>query len=319
MTNTPTNNLSKQRILQLLAAVGSKPADDSIDVEAVEYDWKKPHRFNTRQLKKLDDFFESAATSMSRRFADLCPGNFNVTIDSTEQLFVDTLGQTSEQDQCDYYLAFSTEQTGTCGYIGVSSKTALVWTNNLLGEAEAEIDLERELSSLEESFLYDITCGIIEAFSEPHGTYDFRPTKQLTFKQMPLKLKAGELTRIHFKVQKEGTEGTDAQIMLLSDLLDPITGKTFHLDNEFSKDQIYKAAVDRIQQMPLSINVQLASTVLTLEQVMTLQVNDILLLNKKVDEPAEVIIDNQLVIHGQPVKSAGKYAVVITELTDRKT
>jgi flagellar motor switch protein FliM len=48
---------------------------------------------------------------------------------------------------------------------------------------------------------------------------------------------------------------------------------------------------------------------------MGLRPGDILLLDKKVDEPVELIIQGQTFFRGRPAKSAGRYAVVITEQT----
>ena len=67
--------------------------------------------------------------------------------------------------------------------------------------------------------------------------------------------------------------------------------------------------------MPVSITAQLASTVLTLEEALNLEAGDILLLDKKVNEPIELITSGRTALLGRPAKSAGKYAVVITELS----
>jgi flagellar motor switch protein FliM len=45
---------------------------------------------------------------------------------------------------------------------------------------------------------------------------------------------------------------------------------------------------------------------------MNLQADDILLLDKRVDQPAELIVDGRTVYYGYPAKSEGKYAVTIT-------
>jgi flagellar motor switch protein FliM len=64
--------------------------------------------------------------------------------------------------------------------------------------------------------------------------------------------------------------------------------------------------------MPVFITGKLASAVLTFEEIMDLQPDDILLLDKKVDQPAELIVGDRTVYYGSPAKSAGKYAVAIT-------
>ncbi len=48
---------------------------------------------------------------------------------------------------------------------------------------------------------------------------------------------------------------------------------------------------------------------------MSLEVGDILLLGKKVNESIELIVSGRTAFRGRPAKSAGKHAVVITELS----
>lgn len=49
---------------------------------------------------------------------------------------------------------------------------------------------------------------------------------------------------------------------------------------------------------------------------MNLQVNDMLLLDKSVDEPIELIVEGKAVFSGRPAKSGGKYAAVIGAMLD---
>jgi flagellar motor switch protein FliM len=48
--------------------------------------------------------------------------------------------------------------------------------------------------------------------------------------------------------------------------------------------------------------------------MMSLHVDDVLLLDKRLNEPVELIIEGQTIFRGQPAKSDGNHAVVITEL-----
>ncbi len=65
--------------------------------------------------------------------------------------------------------------------------------------------------------------------------------------------------------------------------------------------------------LSVSVTAQLASTVLTFEEIMGLGVDDILLLDKRTNEPVELIVKGRTVFRGRPAKSDGRYAVVITE------
>ena len=71
--------------------------------------------------------------------------------------------------------------------------------------------------------------------------------------------------------------------------------------------------MEHLQQMPVTVPARLASTTLTFQEVLDLGPGDILLLDKPVDGPAELIIDGRTVFRGRPAQSQGRYAVVILE------
>jgi flagellar motor switch protein FliM len=96
--------------------------------------------------------------------------------------------------------------------------------------------------------------------------------------------------------------------------MESVVGKAEQAVGVFSADDISKAILGHMQQMPVFITAQLAATVFTLKEIMSLEVGDILLLDKKVNEPIELITSGRTALLGRPARLAGKYAVVITEL-----
>lgn len=310
------NNLSKEKIQQLLTAVGSGPMEDTTGIEATEYNWNKPHCFDRKQFNKLDNFTKKVAKAMTVKFVDFCHSQFDVTVVSTKQHFATKLvDQAMESRQDDYYLAFGTDQDHPCGLISIPIKTAFIWATQLLGDPESEENSGRDLSQLEESLLLDLLSALIEAFSQNIG--DFQPAKNIVRGLFPLELKGTEeLCKITLDVKKKNQEsGSETYILVLCSKLESVVGKAAETVGGFSAEDTSKAILGHIQQMPVCITAQLASTVLTLEEVMSLEVGDILLLDKKVNESIELVVSGQTAFRGRPAKSAGKHAVLITELS----
>ncbi len=63
----------------------------------------------------------------------------------------------------------------------------------------------------------------------------------------------------------------------------------------------------------MTVRAVLASATLTFQEVLDLGPGDILLLDKSVDGPTELILDGRTVFRGRPARSDGQYAVVILE------
>lgn len=315
MSPKATDNLSRERIHQLLNAVGSEPEGDAAQIETTPYNWREPHCFSSEQLVTLDDFAERLATAVAEKFFDFCRSQFDVTITSTAQHFADEfLNPPSDGEQKDYYLPFGADQEHICGLVGIPEQAADIWATQLLGDSESEKDSGRVLSQLEQSLLSDLTSALVEAFSGSHTACDFHPAGTIVREQWPLELNGTEeLCKISFDVKKADSQDiSGAYFLILCRKLEPVVGKAAQAAGEFSAGEISRAVLNHLQEMPVTVTAQLASATLTFEEIMNLQVDDILLLDKKVDQPVELLADGRRVCHGWPAKSAGKYAVTIT-------
>lgn len=315
MSNPVNNNLSKPIVQKILLALGSKPIEVTKRIEATEYDWRKPHYFSNNQLNKLDSFTQNVAHICTGKFSHLFHGDFNVTIVSTTQHFANELiNQDNEQSY--YYIAFGEDQENPFGLIAISAQSAITWTTQILGDTESQEDSKRDLSKLEESLLLDIITALVEAFSEAYNNNDLQPVKNIVKDQFPIELQGTEeLCKITFSAKEARSEnGPEAYFLIYCENLKPIVEKNVQNSKDFSAQEISKAIFNHLQKMLVSVTAQLASTVLTFEEVMSLGAGDILLLDKKIDEPVELIVEDRILFRGRPAKSSGKYAVVITEL-----
>jgi flagellar motor switch protein FliM len=312
MNSAHAGNLSREKIQQLLATVGSEPNEDKAQIEAVEYDWQQPHYFNSEQLSKLDEFTKEAAKEMAEKFAKFCNNDFDVAIISTTEHFAAEL-RSQDQGRQAYYLTFGSNPDRQYGLICIPAQTAFIWATQLLGDSESNEDSQRELSQLEESLLLDISSALIEAFFSHGENCDVKAGQSLDKKSLPLELQDTDaLCKIAFQVRKTDQEnGSDAYILILCSELEPFVGKTSKAADTTSAADSSKAILEHIQPIQVSIRALLASTVLTFEQVVNLRPGDILLLDKRIDEPLELLIDGRTVFRGWPAKSDGRHAVVI--------
>ena len=332
MTQPPKNNSGPQRrrseagkgrIQQLLAVIGSNAAatgrDNGIGVETVDYDWHLPHFFNSRQTKKLTGFAAKAATLITEKFGALCQHSFEVTITSTSEHFAGQfLGQApsgQSQNPGNYYLPFRVGQESPCGFISIPPQTAVVWATQLLGDAESKENSARPLSDLEATFLFDMASLIVKAITEAGEKCPFGVASDSLTDVLPLQLKGEEeFCKITFQVKKAGSEsGSEAHILVLCEKLSQALGETALTTGKFSPETIARAMQNHIEKIPVPITVQLACVPVTVEEVLNLAVGDVLLLDKKINEPAQLIAAGKTVCRGLCAKLAGNFALSVTE------
>jgi flagellar motor switch protein FliM len=322
MSSSIADNLSREKLRQLLSAVGSQPTEDTAEIEATEYNWHECHYFNLQQLSRLEQVAEEMAAAVADKLAGLFHTNFSVTITSVTQHFARELvpqepaEHASSSNQEDYYLAFGPARQRPSGFIGIPPQTAVAWVTQLLGDSEAEKASANDFSQLEESLLLDVASAIVEALcTRLPDFHNFGPGSTVVKGQLPIELQeTEELCKIVFSAQKADSEnGCEAYFVTPCSMLARAVGKSTETHGRFSAEDASRAILEHVQEMPVSVTARLACTVLTFEQVMSLRPCDVLILDKPIDEPVELIVDGRTVFRGQPAKSAGQRAVVITE------
>jgi len=327
MSSHGSNNLSKEKVRQLLAAMG-RTTEREEPIDAVMYDWHQPHYFNQTQLRKLESLAEQAAASIAERLVQLYQGDVNVTVRAITQHFGDRFrGETTDGIRSDYYLAFGSQTEPTLGLVGLSQQTAIAWVTQLLCDNEPERDSAHPqselsgtvLSPLEESLLTDVAVAVVEAFCAPFRAFhSFGPVQELVTGQLPIELgDTAEICKFIFNVQKADSESSnEVYVVVPCDVLAPMVGKTATIEEPISSEDVSKALLEHVQQMPVTIAARLASTAFSFEGLMDLQASDILVFDNKVDQPIDLMLGGQTLFCVRPAKSAGQYAVVMTGLRD---
>jgi hypothetical protein len=88
---------------------------------------------------------------------------FDVSATAVTQHFAGDLHRIVEPDRS-FCLTFGPDNGPPCGFLMISSQTAMAWVVGLLGDSESDGDPDRPLSALEESLLSDLVAAALEAF-----------------------------------------------------------------------------------------------------------------------------------------------------------
>jgi len=316
MTDSTSKNLTNEKVQQILAAVGTNnTSNDDENIESTPHNWNQARYFNSEQLEEIENFTTKLAEVMAEKFSMLYNSDFDTTITSTTQHFAGDFSDSDGKEK-DYYLAFGDGPENRFALIGVPALTALTWTAQLLGDTESEKNPDKDLSYLEKSLLLDIATNTINAFSEVYEHHDFHLSESIVRGGFPLDIESTkELCKINFKTVKAGEkDGPEAYFLISSDKLEPVIPQKMQTEETVSAEEISKRMLDYVHRTPLPVTAILAHATLRFEEIMSLQAGDILLLNKKANEPLELIVKNRSLYRGRLAKSEKMYAVCITEM-----
>ncbi len=315
MTASSVSNLSKAKIERLLQAVGSAPAVVEPEGEVFPYNWRDPHYFNDEQRNRLAAVMAQAAALLSDRFVHFYKSEFNAQPKSITQHFAADLADRIDAAQ-GFSLSFGPDPEAPCGLLLVATETALGWATRLLGDSEGNDNPDRPISSLEESLLTDLLTAVAETVLDPlRAQQELHLATELSKGCPPLSYELTDaICRIVFEVQQAGIdEKAEISFVMPCRLLAPAVGKPLLTEAQPSQEQLAELLMEHVQQMPVTVTARLADTRLCFEEILDLSPDDILLIDKPLADPMDLIVDGRTVFRGRPACSAGQFAVYITE------
>ncbi len=307
------NKLSRKNLRQLLASVGSMAADVPAP-EYTEFDWNACRCFSTEQLDELSTLVQPMGTTLAEVFEGVCHRSFDVTVQPVEQVSVRVLMEDVSADAAGYLLRLGRDMDEPCAAFWIPGETARLWAQLLLGDSDAAEGAESRLSALEESLLCDLATAYVGALAAIDPAFDLQSEAELSTGELPQEWDPGEaFIKIVLAVKPADTEHTSEAVLML-----PCTSFSSLLaqagQGEESADTDYSSRImGNMHGLPVSMTVRLSSVVLTLEELMSLHADDVLVLDQRIDQGMDVVLDERVVFRGVPGRSQGRQAILITE------
>jgi flagellar motor switch protein FliM len=314
MIKKTRNKLTLEKVNQILACIGATQGQAADQIESKEYDWTQPHYFTTAQLEKLKDFTQTVSSALAATFDRFLRSSFDVQpAEITQHYAQKFINELFENPQNALYLILKSEKDTSCGLIIVPKETAASWLKLLLGESETKADADQQLSQLEKFLLTDIIFHLAETIANSNRQLNLKTTKNLLTENFTLDISSTEeICKITFDVKQKGADKNNQMHLLLpcSRFL-PIVGAAAN-KKTLTPEQVKNAILEHVKLLPVSVTARFARTELKFEHILTLQKGDILILDKKISEPIELVVDGKTRYLAQLAKSGGRLAVKIT-------
>ena len=316
MTNPFDNKkLTKEKLLQLIISAKKLVHQDSAAVNTTEFNWERPHHFRPDNLQHLEFFCQKRLTHfIEKTFASLCHGETKITNISIDQNFACKLSEVATIEYENYYFLSYSINNKVCGFISISPDTAVALVGHMLRDSETSPEDGKDLSLLEESILYDIVSAITDSLAEAfieNGGLSIEIDSNFVKGKWPLKVSGLEdLTSIRFTAE-HSNGAVDISFTMISNILDPLVGAKNPNTEDLSAQSISNMIMQRMHNIPISVTSQICSASISLNDLMNLNKGDVLLLNKKISEPFDILLNDHSSLKGYLASSHGKYAMAI--------
>jgi flagellar motor switch/type III secretory pathway protein FliN len=315
----PDKSISRQRLMQMLSRRRSEPqAGVSEGADAPLFDWTCPHHFGPQEWLLMKNLGKKIAAYMEKAMGLVCLEEPKVILKKVVQEFASVMSeQALRQETTQYFLPLQVQSKGPDGFVNVQAETATVLVGQLLRDNEAVIGQNGELSVLEETILQDgvliVADAIIQAIQE-YGEITVKRSDRLIRSDWPLDARQlQDLVGFSFDVVFPG-KTVVISVQLQAEALDPAVGITPRVHKTINTAELSKMIVRQLSDVPVEVTARLCTSSIRMEDLMHLEAGDVLVLGKKIEEPADVLLNNRLCFQAWPAECEGKQALVIANI-----
>jgi|GEM_PF-5027716 len=314
MTPLQDSRIESDVIRRIAGRLGSAAPRAEEAITAVDYDWRQCHHYSPDALSQLRGVFEATCQTIAEKLTDLFHAKPEVTVGSLEQLFAHEAVEEPDPTSS-WTLRLSRQKGGPCGYLSLSSATAMKWVAQLLGDEGAKNDTSRELSELEETLLQDITGAIAQAFVAAiaaAGGSAMSAEVQLTRGGQSILDPLADVCKSTLSI-KTAADTSTMDLVLLCDSMDAIVGMGAK-EASATPEKVRGTILESIRPCSLTVDPILGCASVSIRDMVELKTGDVLVLDKLVGEPIEVFMSGRKLCLGQLAACEGRYAIIAEEI-----
>ncbi len=317
--------LSQQEIDDLISQVADQVQEEEIPTEVAVYDFKRPHRFSKDRVRALQRIHEQFAREFSGMISAKLRARVDLNVTSIEQLtfgeFIRSVPNPSVIILCDM------QPLEGSLIMQLSPDISFLLYDRLCGGPGMSLGRSRELTDIE---LAVLTTQLFEPMAESFENawadiMDLSVTLQ-SIESNPQFLQVMQERETVVLISLALTIGNARDfinICISYSALEPVLKKLTSL-RLFDSLRRRAGPADaenlqaKVRETPITVDVELGSTVVTVADLLNLQVGDVITLDRKRHENLDVHVGDLGKFLASPGKLGDKLGIVITAVRPRE-
>ena len=324
--------LSQNEIDELLAALSTGEVDVSeIEEEKKEkkvrkYDFSRPDKFAKDQLRTLEIIHENFSRLLNNFLSGYLRTYIEVDVISVQSLIYTEFSNSISNPAILGIVDFAPFDGQVI--IDISSDIANAMIERVLGGTGKSVSSSKEsrtLTEIEMTLLRNILIKFINLLKEPWGNIvELRPKLEnietnAQFAQIVSPAESVALITFNLHIgENEGMVNICIPHYVIEPILPSLSSRLwFATSNKREVTEVERDALESgISRTKINLTAVVGGSNITVSELLKLQRGDIIMLNKKVEEPLEIFVENQLKFKAKPGIKKKNVAVMITEVVE---
>jgi len=285
----------------------------------VDYDWSVPRRFIPAERQRLQDFAAAAAKLASSELTGFLRLELTLEAGSvTEYYGADAWNPRSMPA---YPVPLTDAESRACGMLAIPPGLALGWIERLLGgKAPANAPM-RKLTALEAALLLDIAAVLTKALAAAShnaglptealakaGGPALQHVERVAVDESPLAGHESDECCRFTLATAAGPNRLEIAVILASDFLTAIANPEAVNQKPRPAAEVRKDILRHLASITASATAKLGTATVTMRDIAAMEADDILLLDRLVGDPVELLVNGSVAHRGLPVTCEGAYA-----------
>ena len=317
--------LSQEEIDKLLAGLNSGEIDaedikDSSEKQIKEYDFARPSKFSKEHLRTLEIIFEHYGRLLSTNLPLYLRKSVQVEVINSEAITYQEFTNALSNPVLLGIVNFAPLQGSIILEMGTNLGYAII--DRMLGGKGEALERPRDFSEIEILILERIMVICVDLLNEPwQNVLDIKPHLERieTNPQYAQIISPNEMIAIitiNVKIgDVEGLMNICLPYLTVEDVIDKLNTKYWYANMQQYDEVSYADVIEvMIRKAQIPIRAVLGQTTLSVSDFSTLQVGDIIRLDRNVEEDFDVYVGNIKKFSALPGTSGDNYAVRITEV-----
>lgn len=324
--------LSQNEIDELLAALSTGEVDVSeIEEEKKEkkvrkYDFSRPDKFAKDQLRTLEIIHENFSRLLNNFLSGYLRTYIEVDVISVQSLIYTEFSNSISNPAILGIVDFAPFSGQII--IDVSADIANAMIERVLGGTGKSVVASKEnrsLTEIEMTLLRNVLIKFINLLKEPWGNIvELRPKLEnietnAQFAQIVSPAESVALITFNLHIgENEGMVNICIPHYVIEPILPSLSSRLwFATSNKREMTEEERGALETgISRSTISMTAVVGGSTISVSELMNLQKGDIILLNKKVEDPIEVFVEDKVKFRAKPGIKKKNVAIMVTEVVE---
>ena len=317
--------LSQNEIDSLLAALSSGELDvdeikESSEKQVKDYDFARPSKFSKEHLRTLEIIFEHYGRLLSTNLPVYLRKNVQIEVMNSEAVTYQEFSNALSNPVLLGIINFAPLQGSIILEMATNLGYAMV--DRMLGGKGDPMEKVREFSEIELLIIERIMIVCVNLLHEPwQNVLQIHPRLERieTNSQYAQIISPSEMIAIitiNVRIgDVEGLMNICLPYIVLEDVIDKLNTKYWYANMQQYDETNYADAIEvLIRKAQIPVKAVLGNSTISVSDFSTLQVGDIIRLNRNVEEELDVYVGNLRKFSALPGASGDNYAVRVTEV-----